>query len=198
MPSLSLRTRRLAGLSGLAIGLALLALPTGTLGQPPVPVQVPVPIGGRVRVTTKAETPREFTDAVTLPTNRESKRLIQAAQDYIKKKEWRVACECLQSLLEEKQDSFIEIDGPPDDKGKPTKRRVSVRTEANRLIGELPTEGLQAYQLAYGPQAADSLRAALDTNDPALLADVALRFLHTKAGADATNLLGTYHLDGGR
>jgi outer membrane protein assembly factor BamB/tetratricopeptide (TPR) repeat protein len=138
-----------------------------------------------------------FSDAVTLPTNRQSKGLIQAAQDYIKKKEWGTAAECLQQLLEDKQDSFIEIDAPADDKGKPTKRRVSVRTEANRLIGELPPDGLETYQVKYGQAAADNLKAAVEGNDPAKLAEVALRYLHTKAGADATNLLGTYYLDRG-
>src|SRR5262245_13785275 len=47
------------------------------------------------RPTPKTADPR-FTDDLTIPTDRESKRLIQAAQDYIKKKEWRIACECLQ------------------------------------------------------------------------------------------------------
>jgi outer membrane protein assembly factor BamB/tetratricopeptide (TPR) repeat protein len=138
-----------------------------------------------------------FSDAVTLPTNRQSKGLIQAAQDYIKKKEWGTAAECLQQLLEDKQDSFIEIDAPADDKGKPAKRRMSVRTEANRLIGELPPDGLETYQVKYGQVAGNNLKAALEANDPAKLAEVALRYLHTKAGADATNLLGTYYLDRG-
>lgn len=147
-------------------------------------------------VESKGGDDKSFVDAVTVPTNRESKRLIQAAQDYIKKKEWRIAAECLQSLLEGKEDSFIEIDGK-DETGKATKRRVSIRTEANRLIGELPPDGLETYQVMYGQGAADALRNALDANDPTMLAEVALRYLHTKAGADATNLLGTYHLDRG-
>src|SRR4051812_23899297 len=124
---MSSRTRRLAGLLGVAAGLLLLATLQDARaqrrGQPKPP-------------EAKTDEDKAFSDAVTLPTNRESRRLIQAAQDYIKKEDWRVACECLQSLLEGKEDSFIEVDGPPDDKGKPTKRRVSVRTEANRLIGE--------------------------------------------------------------
>ncbi len=185
---MSSRTRRLAGLLGVAAGLVLLATLQDARAQrrgQPKPAE------------TKSDEDKQFSDAVTLPTNRESRRLIQAAQDYIKKEDWRVACECLQSLLEGKEDSFIEVDGPPDEKGKPTKRRVSVRTEANRLIGELPANGLETYQVMYGPAAANALKGALDANDPAMLAEVALKYLHTKAGADATNLLGTYHLDRG-
>ncbi|HEY1376304.1 MAG TPA: PQQ-binding-like beta-propeller repeat protein, partial [Gemmataceae bacterium] len=185
---MSSRTRRLAGLLGLAVGLLLLATVPDARGQRRVTVKTP---------EAKGDEDKPFTDDVTVPSNRESRRLIQAAQDYIKKKEWRIACECLQSLLEAKEDSFIETDGPPDEKGKPTKRRISVRTEANRLIGELPPDGLETYQVVYGQAASDALKAALDANDPGLLAEVALRYLHTKAGADATNLLGTYHLDRG-
>jgi outer membrane protein assembly factor BamB len=196
MPMLS-RTRLLFGLFGAVFGVFVSF--TEVRGQPRVVPAVPalppaaaLPAQGK---TGDDKTP--FSDAVTLPTNRESKRLIQAAEDYIKKKEWGTAAECLQQLLEDKQDSFIEIDAAADEKGKPAKHRVSVRTEANRLIGELPADGLETYQVKYGQAAKDALKSALDANDPARLAEVALRYLHTKAGADATNLLGTYYLDRG-
>ena len=183
-------TRRLIALTiGAAGGLLLWSVSPEAHGQ--------VKIGVRSTGIAGVGEGKTFTDAVTVPTNRESKRLIRAAQDYIKKKEWGTATECLQTLLEDKEDSFIEVGGGPDDKGKPTKRRISVRTEANRLIGELPADGLETYQVKYGQTAADHLKAALEANDPALLAEVAVRYLHTKAGAEATNLLGTYHLDRG-
>lgn len=139
---------------------------------------------------------KPFTDAVTVPTDREARRLIQAAQDYIKKKEWRVAAECLQSLLESREDTFLELDGTTD-QGKPEKRRLSVRSEANRLIGELPPDGLEFYQVLYGQTAGERLKEALEKSDPAILAEVASRYLHTTAGAEATSLLATYHLDRG-
>jgi len=139
----------------------------------------------------------KFTDAVTLPRNPESKRLIQAAQDYIRKKEWRIAAECLQSLLETPEDSFIEVKRN-NDAGQESEVRVSVRTEANRLIGELPADGLESYRLQYGQVAADRLREAVAAADPVLLAEVAQRYFHTKSGLTATDLLGTYHLDRGQ
>lgn len=165
---------------------------------PPKPAQPPVPkIAPRIApgAVAKSADPR-FTDDVTIPTDRESKRLIQAAQDYIKKKEWQVVCESLQSLLEGKEDSFLEVTSNDAD-GKPVTRRVSVRAEANRLIGELPADGLEFYQVRYGPGAEARLKEALEKSDPTILADVALKYLHTKAGLDAANLLGTYHLDRG-
>jgi len=161
---------------------------------PPAQKATPRPIGGPAPATKTAD-PR-FTDDVTIPTDRESKRLIQAAQDYIKKKEWQVVCESLQSLLDGKEDSFLEVTTNDAD-GKPVTRRVSVRAEASRLIGELPADGLEFYQVRYGPAAESRLKEAIEKNDPAILADVALKHLHTKAGLEAANLLGTYHLDRG-
>ncbi len=181
-----LRTRRFAGWVAAATGSILLIASADARAQP-----------GRIVIGPVQEEKPAYGEAVTVPINRESKRLIQAAQDYIKKKEWLTAVECLQSLLEDKQDSFIEVDGGADEKGKTPKRRVSVRIEANRLIGELPPDGLETYQVKYGQTAANHLKEALEANDPARLAEVALRYLHTKAGADATNLLGTYYLDRG-
>src|SRR5437870_5549744 len=57
---------------------------------PPAAIPVPVKGGPRPAIMsgTKAADPR-FTDDVTIPTDRQSKRLIEAAQDYIKKKEWQ-------------------------------------------------------------------------------------------------------------
>lgn len=156
----------------------------------------PAPVKVQPKAAVSPDDPK-FTDAVTLPRNPESKRLIQAAQDYIRKKEWRIAAECLQSLLETPEDSFIEVKRK-NDAGQESDLRVSVRTEANRLIGELPAEGLESYQLQYGQAAADRLREAVATADPVLLAEVAQRYFHTKAGLTATDLLGTYHLDRGQ
>src|SRR5689334_19883025 len=134
---------------------------------PPAPKVPPTPrvVGGPAPAVKNAD-PR-FTDDVTIPTDRESKRLIQAAQDYIKKKEWQVVCESLQSLLEGKEDSFLEVTTNDAD-GKPVTRRVSVRTEANRLIGELPPDGLEFYQVRYGPGAEARLKEALEKSDPTI------------------------------
>jgi outer membrane protein assembly factor BamB len=144
----------------------------------------------------KSEEPK-FTEAVTLPRNPESKRLIQAAQDYVKNQEWRIAGECLQSLLETPEDSFIEVTRK-NDRGQDATIRVSVRSEANRIIGELPPDGLESYQVQYGQVAAEKLKQALETADPVMLAEVSQRYFNTKAGQEATNLLGTYQLDRGQ
>jgi outer membrane protein assembly factor BamB len=186
--------RRMGGWSAL-FGLILLA---AVVGQPENLRAQNKVIGKLIApaITATKDADKPFTDAVTLPVDREARRLMQAAQDYIKKKEWRIASECLQSLLENREDSFLEVESATDE-GKTEKRRVSVRTEANRLIGELPPDGLEFYQVQYGQAAEVRLKEALEKNDAAILAEVALRYLHTQAGAEATSLLATYHLDRG-
>ncbi len=74
----------------------------------------------------------------------------------------------------------------------------SLKLEAERLIGNLPPEGLQAYELQFGARARRMLADAVKSSDPAQLEQVARRFFHTKAGYEATLLLGRQHLDHGR
>src|SRR5262249_42717553 len=76
--------------------------------------------------------------------------------------------------------------------------RISVRTEANRIIAAFPKEGLEFYQQLHGQQASAALDDAIKANyDIPLLADVSQKFFHTKAGAEATILVGTLHLERG-
>ena len=92
--AMSSKMRRLVGMLAVAAGLFLVIILPDARAQRGGIRGLP---GGMQK---SDDDKSAFTDAVTLPVNRESKRLIQAAQDYIKKKEWQVAVECLQSLLE--------------------------------------------------------------------------------------------------
>ncbi|HEV3257311.1 MAG TPA: PQQ-binding-like beta-propeller repeat protein, partial [Gemmataceae bacterium] len=82
--------------------------------------------------------------------------------------------------------------------GKEAVSWVSVRSEANRLLSTLPPQGLEHYRLSYGAIARDMLNQAKSNSDPALLAQVAQRYLYTDAGQEAANLLATYLLDRGQ
>ncbi|HEY8504127.1 MAG TPA: PQQ-binding-like beta-propeller repeat protein, partial [Gemmataceae bacterium] len=140
----------------------------------------------------------EFTDAMSLPTDRAASQKIEAIKLYVKKEDppWETIIEVAQRLLEAEQDSLLEVKWQ-DDAGRDRVTKVSVRAEVNRLIGSFPEQGLQFYQLTYGPRAEEMLKQALEKNDLHLLADVSQRYLHTKAGGKATLLLGTYYLDRG-
>ena len=73
-----------------------------------------------------------------------------------------------------------------------------LKTEARRLLGELPQEGRELYELQYGARASKMLDEALATDDPERLADASRRFFNTHSGRHATYLLGLYHLSHGQ
>src|SRR5207249_4116007 len=74
----------------------------------------------------------------------------------------------------------------------------SVKTEAERLIGSMPSEGMEFYRLTQRADSKALLERAKADSDPTILADVAKRYLYTEAGAEAANLLGTYYLERGQ
>ena len=103
----------------------------------------------------------------------------------------------LQKILDSKEDVFVQVRQPTAD-GQEKVRWVSAKAEANRLLGTMPGDGMQFYELQYGFTARKLLTEAKAKSDPRILAEVAQRYFHTEAGAEATDLLGTYHLDRGR
>jgi outer membrane protein assembly factor BamB len=136
-----------------------------------------------------------FTDAITHDTKPEFKRYIDAAQDCIRDKDWEKAAKALQEILDHKQNFSVEVTRKDPKTKEETSRRVNARYEANRLLGDMPADGLDTYQSLFGGKAQELLDEAKKTGDPALYADVALRYMHTKAGIEANELLATRALD---
>lgn len=134
---------------------------------------------------------------ITLPKDQKKRKdAIQAAQDYIKDKKWAIAVPHLQKLLEIEEDVFVRLTRK-NAEGKDVLAWVSVKQEADRLVGSLPTDGMDFYKLTYGAKAADMLKKAKKNGDPALLADLMKKYAHTDAGGEAIQLLADYHLDRG-
>jgi outer membrane protein assembly factor BamB len=182
------------------------AVPVIVGGGPAIGVKVAQPpmkaVGGPVRAVLQnpgaPSTGGEFTDAITLPTDRQSKKILELAEeDYIKNEAWTETCRLLQSILNKQEDVFVQVRRKGADNQEQV-RWVSARAEANRLLGTMPSKGLDYYELQYGGQAKKLLTEAKKAGDTQLLASVAQRYFHTEAGAEATDLLGTYHLDRGR
>jgi RNA polymerase sigma factor (sigma-70 family) len=119
--------------------------------------------------------------------------LLDAARDLIQEKNWTEAVQVLQGLLSNGEDSFVEVTAR-DKNGRASVRFVSVHAEANRLLGSLPREGREVYELQYGAKAADRLAEARKKKDPELLGEVFQRYWHTRAGAEAAKLLADYYL----
>ncbi len=144
----------------------------------------------QVRATSPTQPGPEtsIAERVRLPRDRNAERKLEEAQRLIKEQQWRQAVDLLQGMLDEKEDKFLQ-----DSRG----RWASVRSEANRLLASMGEEGLQHYEQYYGAQARAALRAALQAGDPQKIAEVAMRYLHTEAGAEALAVLGTIQLDQG-
>lgn len=135
-----------------------------------------------------------YSQPITLPINRQAQQVMAKSQELIDEKKYARACEALQYLLRMKDDHFVQV--PRVRQGqKGGVLYVSIRAEANRLLGTLPEEGLRIYEQLYGRLAATRLAAGRAANDPQILADVAQRYFHTKAGGQATELLATRCLE---
>jgi outer membrane protein assembly factor BamB len=186
--SWSLRRALLASL------LVASVLAASSLGQPGRGRKAAAPPAGKDKEAAKDDFGES--SAISLPRDNKLKSQIEAAGDYIKTEDWVLATEILQKLVGIKEDVFAKLPRKTPD-GKDAEIWTSVRAEANRLIAALPPKGLAFYQLTYGPKAADLLKEAKATNKPEILAQIMRLYLHTDAGAEATELLGTYHLDRG-
>ena len=97
----------------------------------------------------------------------------------------------LDTILEGSEDFFFEPD-------KNSGKSRGLKAEAQRLIGKMPREGRELYELQYGARARQMLSKALETGDAAQMSEVSRRFFHTRSGYEATFLLGLHHFDRGR
>lgn len=88
-------------------------------------------------------------------------------------------------------DFFLGVPGSAD-------AQISLKTEALALLGAMPAKGRKMYELQYGSDAKAALEAALNASDLTQLIEVSRRYFQTKAGYEATLLLGRFQLDQGR
>jgi outer membrane protein assembly factor BamB len=149
------------------------------------PVPVAAPAGD------KKDDKKAGADPVTLPTDRKAKQSIGVARDMIESQLWGEAARVLQALLDTKEDVFVEVERNG------VNHWVSLHGEANRLLSTMPPQGRQFYELQFGARAKARLAEAKAKSSQEILAEVANRYLHTEAGAEATKLLGDYNLDRG-
>jgi outer membrane protein assembly factor BamB len=130
-------------------------------------------------------------DSVFFPTDRPLMQRLATAEGLIGDRRYGEGVRLLGSLLEAPEDYFFQPN---------RKEQVfrSLKTEAQRLLGELPAEGRESYETQFGAEARRLLEAAIDSGDIDGLAEVSRRFFHTEAGYEATDLLGVAHMERGR
>lgn len=93
----------------------------------------------------------------------------------------------------EAQDYFLL--GPDEDQ---PSGQMRLKAETHRLLASLPAEGRQAYELQFGAHARALLDEAVSEGSLDKLADVIRKFLHTRAGYEASILAGRFELGRGR
>jgi outer membrane protein assembly factor BamB len=124
-------------------------------------------------------------------------RQLAAARDQLRAESWAEATHLLQALADSPEDALVCVQHAGTD-GREIACWTGIRAEAARLLGTLPPGGREFYEARYGPRARALLAEARQEADLHGVAEVARRYAHTAAGAEATPLLGAYHLDRGR
>src|SRR5579872_5321380 len=103
--------------------------------------------------------PTEFAHAIELPKSPEAAGLLEACRDYVnsairakdpeqKQKDWTTACESLDKLLHSEDNYFTKVPRKGPD-GKETLTWVSIKVEADRMVGALPPEGKAFYKRMF-------------------------------------------------
>src|ERR1019366_5217594 len=132
-----IRIRRWAALVGLGvIGLLLAGRGMGQVIQTPVP---PANTGAG------SGSAAGFS-SVKIVEDSHNRQVINVGRDCIKDQDWTQAVKALQTILNQEEDSYVQVREPdPFDTKKEIARWTSVKFEANNLIGAVPLFGLQAY-----------------------------------------------------
>ncbi|MGD0518451.1 MAG: PQQ-binding-like beta-propeller repeat protein, partial [Thermoguttaceae bacterium] len=133
----------------------------------------------------------DLADNVFLPPDRRTLQRLSQAKELIAKRRYGEAVRNLGAILEGPEDFFFQPQ-----KSQPIHR--SLKAEAQHLIGQMPREGRELYELEFGAKAKQLLQQAVAAGDAQCLAQVSQRFFHTRAGYEATFLLGLHHIDHGR
>lgn len=127
-------------------------------------------------------------EAVVFAKDRDAEQLLKKARKYLEERRYSEAVRALGSIVEAPEDFFFQPEP-----NSPLHR--SLKSEAQQLLGNMPKEGHDAYELQFGARGEQLLADALKARDWDALTDVSRRFFHTSAGYKATYLLGLYHLD---
>ncbi|MBX9624644.1 MAG: PQQ-like beta-propeller repeat protein, partial [Gemmataceae bacterium] len=186
-----------AGLLGAAVA-GLTVQGERFVAAQPVPATAPGKEKDKAKEKDKDVWGDDLSSPFGFPYERDSKKQLEAAREYLTFKEvpWNIVSPLLQGILDSKSDSFFNVKYQVG--GRTETNRISVKTEANRIIAAFRKEGLEFYQQSYGQAAAALLDEAVKANyDPAMLADLSQRYFHTKAGAEGTVLLGSLYLERG-
>ena len=130
----------------------------------------------------------ETSDGPFQPPNHETSRHLEQAKKMLDDGRYSDGLQMLDEIMQKDEDYFL-----PPEPGQSSHR--GLKEEVQRLISQQPAEGLQAYETLFGAKAQHMLSDALAANDIDGISQVARRYFNTKAGNDATLLVGLSDLD---
>jgi outer membrane protein assembly factor BamB len=137
----------------------------------------------------EGEEEQEEGPQLELADRQDVQRVLRAAR-LIEDRQFADAATMLGEVLADEQDFTYQPD-----RGIPLQRGLKI--EAERLLAAMPDAGIDAYRLAFEPSAALMLSEAVAKGDEQSLIGVVRSYFHTRAGAEATYLLGTSYLNSG-
>ena len=139
-----------------------------------------------------------FSQPVFSAPKRAQRRMLANARKLLEQERYSQAVRMLHRILIVEDDEASDEDfflNREDREGTRSREYQSLRTEARRLLGQLPQAARASYELQFGTDAQKMLARAVEAGDIEAVADVQRRYFHTKAGYQAMILLGHYHLD---
>ena len=122
------------------------------------------------------------------PPSHETSRHLDQAKKLLEDGHYSDGLQILDDIMQNDEDFFLRPEpGQSSHRG--------LKEEVQRLISQQPVDGLKAYEMLFGAKAQRMLNDALAANDMNAISQVARRYFNTKAGNDATLLVGLWDLD---
>jgi outer membrane protein assembly factor BamB len=155
------------------------------ISTPWVQAQNPFPDG--------TQTPNPNGDSIFVPAPREFVRPLQKAEEAIAEGELAEAVDLLGQILADEtiEDYFLPAPGGGGN-------WLSLKARGLAILNQLPPRGRELFELKFGIEAQQMLSRAVAERDMDTIAKISHNYFHTKAGYEATVLLGRVYLDQGR
>ncbi len=183
--------------AGIPALLLTLAFAVQTSAQKnPQPAAAPVPLPAQVLPANlqPREEPRESMPALVQASG-PVMALFQRAEEGVARRDWKLAVDSLQRIIEETEGSLLPGPGRTMPGGS---LYESSRRQAMRALGTLPPEGIAAYRLLHDGTARGLLERGIADHDAASLRVVMERYLLSSYGDDAADALSSFAVDEGR
>ncbi|MHB8970379.1 MAG: outer membrane protein assembly factor BamB family protein [Pirellulaceae bacterium] len=147
--------------------------------------------------------PGEEAADIFLPAPRNLRQQLSRAAKALEEERNSEAVDLLGQLLASSEVASDTTDGGADQdyflaESEVVGTQTSLKTLAQQMLGSMNDKGREFYELKFGTDARQMLEQALDKRDFLQLVEVTRRYFHTRAGYEATMLVGRHHLDEGR